>query len=138
MDSGEKVSGGLVIAGRYSAELLELADEILDEMACLVDLPVENMRRLTAALGRDDRGLASRQEGLDHARIGIEGVICEYGIGFHLRSSTSAPSRITHLTAGQADNRNLSYFARITRPLGQSNLYLSSESCFRTRELEQL
>jgi len=35
MNSGEKVSGGLVIAGGDSSEFLELADEILDEMRAL-------------------------------------------------------------------------------------------------------
>jgi hypothetical protein len=107
MDPGEKVSGSLVIAGRYGAELLELADEILDEMACLVDLPVENARRLTTALGRDYRGLARRQEWLDHARIGIEGFICEYGIGFHLRQQHVGACKIMHLTAGQEESKRI-------------------------------
>jgi hypothetical protein len=34
MNPGEEVSGGLVIAGGDGPELLELANEILDEMAC--------------------------------------------------------------------------------------------------------
>ena len=84
MDSGEKVSGSLVIAGRYSAELLELADEILDEMACLVHLPVENARVLRLLLGGITGVLPAARSGSITA-IGIEGFICEYGIGFHLR-----------------------------------------------------
>jgi hypothetical protein len=34
--AGKKVSGGLFISGGDSAEFLELAYEILDEMACFV------------------------------------------------------------------------------------------------------
>jgi hypothetical protein len=34
MNAGEEVSGGLVAAGRDGAELLELAEEVLNEMAC--------------------------------------------------------------------------------------------------------
>ena len=51
MDPGEKVSGGFIIAGRDSSELLELANEILDEMARLVHLFVEVSRRLATFLG---------------------------------------------------------------------------------------
>ncbi len=46
MDRAEEVSGGLVIAGRDSSELLELADEILDEMARFVHLSVEISRHI--------------------------------------------------------------------------------------------
>jgi hypothetical protein len=46
MNSGEKVSGGLVIAGSHSSEFFELADEILDEMARFVNLFVVHPHRL--------------------------------------------------------------------------------------------
>ena len=38
--SGEEVSGGLAVAGCYGAEMLEFGEEILDEMARLVDVVV--------------------------------------------------------------------------------------------------
>jgi hypothetical protein len=41
MNTGEEVSGGLVIAGGDGPELLELADETLDEMTCFVQLFIE-------------------------------------------------------------------------------------------------
>ena len=56
MDTGEKVSGGFIITGRDSAELLDLADEILDQMARLVHLSIKIARRLAIALGWNSRG----------------------------------------------------------------------------------
>ena len=55
MDGGEEISGGFVVARSDGAELLELAEEILDEMARLVHLFVEETREFAVALGRDDR-----------------------------------------------------------------------------------
>jgi hypothetical protein len=36
MDCGEEISGGFIVASGDGAVLLELAEEILDEVACLV------------------------------------------------------------------------------------------------------
>jgi hypothetical protein len=44
VDSGEDVSGGFVVAGGDSTILLEPADEILNEMTCLVHLFIEFAR----------------------------------------------------------------------------------------------
>src|SRR3974390_1426778 len=75
MDASEKVSGGLFISGGDSAKFLELAHEILDEMACFVQLFVERAWGLAIALGRDHRGFARRQKGFNYPLIGVEGFI---------------------------------------------------------------
>jgi hypothetical protein len=107
MDAGEKVSGGLIIAGGDSSELLELADEILDEMARLVQLSIKIARRLAMAPGRDYWGLARRQEGFDYALIGIEGFIRQYGIGFHLRQEHVGACKIMRLATGQEERKRI-------------------------------
>ena len=40
MDPGEEIAGGLVVAGCDGAELLEFREEVLDQVACLVEIPV--------------------------------------------------------------------------------------------------
>ena len=58
MDGGEKITSGLVIAGCDSSELLELAEKILDEVSCLVQVLVIKALVRAMALRRYDRGLA--------------------------------------------------------------------------------
>ena len=101
MDTGEEDSGSLVIAGGDSPELLELADEILDEMTCFVHLFIEISPCLAAAPGRDHWGLARRQEGFDNALIGIKGFVAQHGIGFHVRQERVGAFQIVYLTTGQ-------------------------------------
>lgn len=58
MDSGEKITRGLVVAGCDGSELLELAKEILDQMACLVEVLVIKALVRAMAFRRYDRSLA--------------------------------------------------------------------------------
>jgi hypothetical protein len=41
MDGGEEVSGGLVVAGCDRAKLLEFGEEVFDQMARRVKMPIE-------------------------------------------------------------------------------------------------
>jgi hypothetical protein len=107
MNPGEKVSGRFIIACGDSSELLELADEILDEMARLIHLSVEISRRLAIALRWDHWRLARRHEGFDHALIGIEGFIGQQGISFHLRQERVGTFEIMRLTAGQEERKRI-------------------------------
>jgi hypothetical protein len=59
MDGGEKIASGLVIAGFDGSELLELAEKILDQMACLVQVFVIKSLARAMAFRRYDRGFAS-------------------------------------------------------------------------------
>ena len=54
VDGGEEISGGLIVAGGDGPELFELAEEILDQMARLVELAIKIARRNAASPGRDD------------------------------------------------------------------------------------
>ena len=49
MDGGEEVSGGLVVACGNSSVLLELAEEVLHQVARLVHLPVKGALNVSIA-----------------------------------------------------------------------------------------
>ena len=53
MDGGEEISGGLVVTGGDGPILLELAEEILHQVTCLIQFPVEGALDLSIALGWD-------------------------------------------------------------------------------------
>src|SRR5438067_2404857 len=108
MDRAEEVAGSLVIAGRDSPELLELADEILDEMARFVHLSVAISRHLATAPGWNYWRLARRHEWSDHALIGIERFIGQHGISFHLRQQRVGALEIMRLTAVRKNASGLS------------------------------
>lgn len=71
MDRGEEISGGFVITRGGGSELLELAEEILHEMARFVHLFVEGSLDFAAALGRDHRSFSCGKKRFDHTLIGI-------------------------------------------------------------------
>jgi hypothetical protein len=59
MDGDEKRASGFVIAGWNGLELLELAEKILDQMTCLVQVIIIKPLVRAVAFRRDDRSLAS-------------------------------------------------------------------------------
>ena len=83
MDGGEEVSGGLVIAGRNRSVLLELAIEVLHEVARLVHFLIVEALNLSIAPGRDHEPFSCREQRLDDALIGIESLVCQQGVGLH-------------------------------------------------------
>jgi hypothetical protein len=44
VNCGEEISGGFVVTGGDGAVFLELAEEVLDEMACLVGISLSKSR----------------------------------------------------------------------------------------------
>jgi hypothetical protein len=85
MDCGEEISGGFVVARGDGAVLLELAEEVLDEVACLVGFFIVVALDFAIAPGRDHDRLPPCQQGLDHPLVGIEGLVCQQGFGRHAR-----------------------------------------------------
>lgn len=81
MDCGEEVACGFVVAGSDGAKLFEPAEEVLDEMAGLVEILVVVAQRLSILLGRYDRRLAGFAERFDHPLVGIEALVGDYRIG---------------------------------------------------------
>ena len=104
MERREEVSGGLVVTRRYGTEPLDPAEEVLDQMARLVDLPVEGALHLSIALGRDHERFPCRKQRLDHTLVGIEGFVRQQGIGLHLRQERIGSFQVMGL-AGSQENR---------------------------------
>ena len=83
MDCGEEISSQFIVASGDGAILLELADEILDEVARLVEIFVVVALDFAIALGRDHQRLAACQQRLDHPFVGVESFVCQQGLGRH-------------------------------------------------------
>src|SRR5579862_960144 len=121
MDCGEEISGRFVIAGRDSAKLFELAEEIFDEVARHVAFPVEGTHGLARTLWRNDRGYACCKQGLDNALVCIEGFVGQHGVGFHLRQQLVRAFQIVRLPTGEEEGN------RVAQRVNQS-VYLGAQS----------
>ena len=107
MDRGKEVSGGLVIAGGNGAVLLELAVEILDEMACLVHLFIESALVFAIALWRDHQVFSCRTKWFDHPLVGIEGFVCHQSIGLHLRQQRVGSFQVMGLAWSEQEGNRI-------------------------------
>jgi hypothetical protein len=103
VDCGEEISGSFVVAGGDGAVLLELAEEILDEVAGLVGVFVEIALNLSIALGRDHEQLSPCKQRLDHPLVGIESLVCQQCFGSHIRQQRVGPSQIMGLARRQGE-----------------------------------
>ena len=70
IEGSEKVACGLVIAGRDGAELLELTKEVLDAMACLVEVFVVGALEFTIRSRGNDGCFAGLRQRLEHPLVG--------------------------------------------------------------------
>ena len=76
IEKSGKASIGLFVAGCDASECLEIAEEVLDEMALFVDFGVMRDAPGPVCLGRDDRyGAAFIQVGAQP--IAVEGLVAE-------------------------------------------------------------
>ena len=78
MNSGKEISGKFVVACGDSAEVFELVEEALDEIAFAVERVVACPLHFAVGLWRDYRGDFVLGESLDQ-RIGVVGLIGEQG-----------------------------------------------------------
>ena len=107
MNCGEKISGGFVVTGSDCAVFLELAEEVLDEMACLVGISVEIALNLAVALGWNHERLSSCPQRFDHPRVGIEGLVCQQDLGRHIRQQRVGPFQIMGLARRQDEAQRI-------------------------------
>jgi hypothetical protein len=80
VDRGQEVDGAFVVAGGDGAVLLELGEEILDEVARLVQGLVVGARVLAVGLGRDHGRFARLPQRSDHPLLGVERLVGDQGI----------------------------------------------------------
>src|SRR5215472_12610278 len=72
VERGEEIPRGLIVARSDAAELFEPAEEILDQVACLVERPfVERAGRCSILPRRDDGGLSGHSPAAENTPIGI-------------------------------------------------------------------
>ncbi len=81
MNPGEKVARSFIIPRGDGAKLFEFAEEVLDQVARLIEVFVIVARIFSVAFGRDDSALTGFLKRIDHAFIGIERFIGDHGIG---------------------------------------------------------
>jgi hypothetical protein len=101
MDGGKEISGGFVVTGCDRPELLEFAEEILDQVALFVEFSIELTRRQAVWSRRDYGGFASRRQRAEYAAIGIEGAICDQPVGGHMRQQRISPDQVVRLSRRQ-------------------------------------
>ena len=99
MDHGRKAGVGFVAAHGYAFELLEFAEEILDEMAPAIDFGVDGKRiRALWTLGDDDCGAALVE--LSDNPVGIERFVGDQRIELDALDQRGDTDRVMSL-AGQ-------------------------------------
>src|SRR4051794_3847195 len=101
VNAGQEASCGLVVAGGDGPELLELGEEVLDEVARLVEILVKGARHLAGFPRRDDDRLAGLGQRLEPPLIRIERLVGNECLGLKLREQGIGASQIVLLTAGQ-------------------------------------
>lgn len=107
MDGGQEIPGGFVVARRDCAELLEFAEEILDQVALFVEFAIE-LAGCQAVWSRRDYGrFASRRQWVEYAAIGIKGAICDQQVGGHMRQQRISPGQVVRLSRGQQEAQRL-------------------------------
>jgi len=77
VNGGEKVSAGFVVARGDGAKLLELGEEILDQVARLVEVTVIVAADLAVGLGWDHHGLPGARERIDDALLVVECLVAD-------------------------------------------------------------
>jgi hypothetical protein len=110
---GEEVSGGLVVARCDGAELLEFGEEVLNEVARLVDVVVVFAGQAAICLWRDHNVFAGRDERHDDPLVGVEGLVSNQRVGLHRGQQVVGADEIMRLSAGQEE------VDRVTECVGQ-------------------
>jgi len=107
VDGGKEIPGGFVVARCDCPELLEFAEEILDQVALFVGFSIEFARHQAVWSRRDDGGFASRRQPVEDAAIGIEGAICDQQVGGQMRQQRISPGQIVRLSRGQQEAQRI-------------------------------
>jgi len=103
VNGGEKVSAGFVVARGDGAKLLEFGEEILDQVARLVEVTVIVAADLAVGLGWNHHGLPGACERIDDALLGVECLVADQRIGLHSRQQVVGSHEVMGLTTGQVE-----------------------------------
>ena len=107
MDGGEKISRGFVVARGDGAELFEFAEEVLDQVARLVEMFVEIAGRGAVAAERNDRPFAGLGERPDDPLVGIVSLVGDQDGGGDLRQQGVRAGKVMRLSGGQVEGERV-------------------------------
>ena len=100
MNERQEGFGEFVVARGDASELLDTAEETLDQVAGLVDVPVERPRVETVGSWRDDRAAALRRDRFDEG-IRIVALVGHNELGRLILDQCSRLFDVGHLTSGK-------------------------------------
>jgi hypothetical protein len=101
MDSGQEVPRGLIITSGDGTELLELAEEVFNPMACFVPFAIVCTLVFTVRLGRNHRDFPGLRQGLEHSLVGIVAFISNHDRRVERRQQDIGSVQVTGLTGRQ-------------------------------------
>jgi hypothetical protein len=104
LDGGEEVPRSLLVSSGDRTKLLDLGKEVLDQMALAIKMTVIVARWGPVGSRRDHRGLARLRQRLKYARIGVERLVADQGIGLHRGQQVVGPDQVVCLAAGQEES----------------------------------
>ena len=107
MNRAEEVAGGLVVASRNGAVLLEFGEEVLDEVAGLVQVLVMAALLLARAARWNHHRFASLHQRLDHASLSIVGLVGNDGVGWRAWQQRICTFEIVSLSWRQVQSRGI-------------------------------
>jgi len=103
MDRGEEISSGFVVTCRDSAEFLEVAEEVLNEVTRLESRFVIGALVFAIAPGWDHGGFSRGAKQVDHTLIGIECFVCQQSVSLHPRQQCVGAFQIMGFARGQKE-----------------------------------
>jgi hypothetical protein len=103
VNGGQEVARRFVVSRRNGPVLLEFGEEILDEVARFINVPIEITRRLPARFRGYDDGLTGCGQRFDHALIGIERFVGNEDVSLHVGQKLVGSEQIVSLAAGQME-----------------------------------
>src|SRR4051794_3023305 len=103
MDGAQEVGGPLVVAGGDRPVLLQLGEEVLDQVARLVEILVVGAGVLAVGLGRDHRRPAGPSEGLEHPLLGVEGLVGDQRLGPEVGQQRVRPGEVVLLPRAERE-----------------------------------
>jgi hypothetical protein len=103
MDCGEEISSGFIVACRDSAESLELAEEVLNEVTGLESRFVIGALVFAIAPGWDHGSFSRCAKRVDHTLIGVVCFVCQQGLSLHTRQQRVGAFQIMGLARSQKE-----------------------------------
>src|SRR4029077_9571862 len=90
-----------------AAVLFEFTEEILDQVARLVERLIELARRCSVLPRRDDGGFSGTRQRFENTLISIIGLVGDKDLGGHLRQQRVGSDEIMGLSWGQQETQRV-------------------------------